>query len=277
MTLPDPPLPPELRADVADVVRFGVDAVRRALAGFEPAEPVYALSVSVGQIDLFQGSVFLGLESTRETAMRGPDGPARFYAVWGIEEYGAPDRGVAFPADGSVVLQAAERLDKGLLDAGVPDPSLWVQCRVARDLAQVDWPWPRTDDFVVYAFNGQWGNGFTNALRFSASPAALAILKEKGLLDPEAVDGLFAQLTELTDDEIANFAAIFECDIRRGEEFWESGPLEVPLAEALRWGREAADQVRLTVGDDSYSAGREPIPGLPVWDDARSIQPRPMR
>jgi hypothetical protein len=65
------------------------------------------------------------------------------------------------------------------------------------------------------------------------------------------------------------FSALWEGDLE-----YEHGPQGVALEEALAWARERAARVRLRVRQEEYSAGEQPIRGLPAWDG--EVGPRPV-
>jgi hypothetical protein len=67
-------------------------------------------------------------------------------------------------------------------------------------------------------------------------------------------------------------------------EWFREGPDDVPVEEAIAWGRSQADVVQVRVGDgdlggddDGYfSAGeRHPYPEIPVWPEGLTVSPRP--
>lgn len=45
-----------------------------------------------------------------------------------------------------------------------------------------------------------------------------------------------------------------------------NGPNDVAVEEAVGWARAHADEVRLRIGPDHYSAGTTPIPEYPAWE-----------
>jgi len=274
--LADLVLEPELGRDVDLVVAAIEQAVRDALREVKPKAAVRALCLYPGQEDLFPAAVFVGLESDRRKAFATSTSEGVFATIWNPETFTGGDWPVDVGPHGDALEDAGARVARGLRDAGTSDPVRWVLCRVARDLGSEGWPWPVTDDFVVYLLDDQFGEDLTENLRFSASSHALEILTTKGLLAPFGPSDLTAVVTELMDDDLTMFTATFECDVRRGEELWESGPIGVSLEEALGWAREHCGKIRLSVASEEHTAGSEAIPGLPLWNDERPVEPRPV-
>lgn len=85
---------------------------------------------------------------------------------------------------------------------------------------------------------------------------------------------LVAFLSERIDVPANEFTASFDCEVSSSRSV-KTGPQDVPLAEALAWGRSVAPRVTLQVGSDRYSAGeRESYDGYPRWTGRTDVQRR---
>ena len=170
-------------------------------------------------------------------------------------------------------------------DAGVWDHHRWMQCRIARALTLAQAPDRRTPDYLAFLFDQAFDHALTENLRFAAPPEVAARWEVLGLLprrgghelagaEPVSIDAIAAVLDETVNEEMTEYTGTFDgfCHVPGAED----GIWGVPLEQALAWALEHTDVVRLRVGEDEYSAGPRPYPGLPPWPAGRAVRRRPI-
>jgi hypothetical protein len=280
----DQALPAEARAAADAILARQVELATRALAAAKPGSPACAACLYLGQPDETDfGLPTIGLvpESWRQELLERMTPAAAFRLLFDPEagpgEWVEPEVDPMHDA-GAVLVTALD-------DAGVWDHHRWLLCRVARALTLAPAPDPRTPDYLAFVFDQTFDHALTENLRFAAPPAVAARWEALGLLPrrgrhelagarPVSIDTLAAVLDEEVDDEMTEYMGTFtgRCAMPGAED----GVWSVPLGAALAWALEHTDDVRLRVGEDEYSAGPRPYPGLPTWPAGRAVGRRPI-
>jgi hypothetical protein len=181
------------QADLEEVVKRDVDAVRAALAGVALLEPAFAtcLHYSPDSADLLDpAAVYVGVESDRERALAAGGALEALCSVWNPMEYtGAevsPDPSLR---DDASFVSLEERLVAALHHAGIDEPARCVLEEVARRLTESPAIQPVTEDHVAFVMDPDFSDELLESLHGVAPPAVAARLRERGLL-PDSVDDL---------------------------------------------------------------------------------------
>jgi hypothetical protein len=186
------------QADLDEVVSRDVEAVRAALAGLSPAEPVFAtcLHYSPDSAELLDVAVvYVGVEGDRQRVLAVAGGPVEvFTSVWNPMEYtGGELEPEPSLRDDAAFVAVEERLAAALHEAGVDEPGRLVLNEVARRLAESPAVSPVTGDYIAFVMDHYFDERLLENLRAAAPPAVAAQLREQGLL-PDTID----ELTEST-------------------------------------------------------------------------------
>lgn len=277
-------LPAAAQAAADAILARQVELSTRALAAARPASPVCAACLYLGQPDDTDFSlpvIALVPEPWRRELLGRMPPAAVFRRLFNPEEGPGP----WVEPEPEPMEEAGAVLVAALDDAGVWDHHRWMLCRIARALTLAPAPEPRTPDYLAFVFDQTFDHALTENLRFAAPPAVAAQWEALGLLprrsrreltgaEPVPVDRIAAVLDEQVDDEMTRYTGTFTgiCP----EPGAEDGIWHVPLEQALAWALEHTDVVRVRVGEDEYSAGPQPYPGLPRWPAGRAVRERPI-
>ena len=165
-------------AAVDIVIERVLQRVKERVATLTVAEPAFALSLSAtpwtDRLDV--QTIAVGLERDKEQWEPGDCWLPHDYSVQ--NSFGWKDLAEIDADFASACAQARNELDA----RGIEDPQRYVYNRVAARLDPALMPFPMTEDFVVYTFIQPDIVDTMENLQFSASPQALAILEQKGLL-----------------------------------------------------------------------------------------------
>jgi hypothetical protein len=147
-------------------------------------EPAYAVAIySPDPEALCADIITVGLERDRTDA---------FSSVWNPEEYAytCPFEPSLFDDPDFAAAQAEVWTPSGSAwDQLGEEPQRYVLNRVAARVGAEHPLRAVTDDFVVYAFDEDFGEDLVANIRFSASPDAVRRLEAKGLLTPGRAAG----------------------------------------------------------------------------------------
>lgn len=170
------------------IVDLNVDLVKRAVASITVPSPAYALGLWPEDPELLAPTVIcIGLDARREAMLSELDRWDVCAQVWNVSDYdldAVPERDArTIPEFASLEPLVRMRLRA----AEVVDPAEYVLNRIASALSKAPIVEPRTSDFVVFAFNEDFGDCLRRNIEFAASEEALSQLEAKGLL-PEVFE-----------------------------------------------------------------------------------------
>ena len=170
------------RRDLDYLVARNAEAVVKALNAYAAPRPAYAACLYYGRDHehlLEAAAVYVGLAGGRGST---------FNSAWNPMEYDAelvlPDlRDERFAAAEGRLLDELER-------HGCEDRARLVLDHVAREVGGASLSLPRTDDFLVFVLDVDFGDQLIASLRFAAPPGVAEKLEAQGLL-PGSADELF--------------------------------------------------------------------------------------
>ncbi len=182
------------------------------------------------------------------------------HTTWIVEDGRAVFRGDGRPS-----------LPKPLKDMLFPDPVFWEH---ANDAVPAGDPDLRLDQELGVITRGKDENGVAELQDvevISVDPDEVAWSGPEQLRPLSSGTAFVSSVDELAgaDREWVPYGATLEIDLFGYGAYWEPGPSEVLLDEALAWARARASRVLLRVagieGVKEFSAGDEPIGSLDSW------------
>lgn len=168
------------------VVAANVAAVERALAHKQLDEPAYALGMPPSQEDgdLAAGPLLIGVTSVRERALAQDSAYQAFRDAWDVWRF---TREAEATVEETSVWQEASELIAGHFADRDEIANRVVLSAVGRALTERPPLSPVTDDFLVYAFDEDYGEDLLVNLHAAAPERVARLLRARGLL-PDSID-----------------------------------------------------------------------------------------
>jgi hypothetical protein len=165
------------------IVELNIELVERAVSSMTVPSPAYALGLWPEDPELMAPTaVCIGLDASREAMLSGPDRGRTCMQVWNVADYDLDAIPEPDPRTDPEFASLQPLVWTRLRAAAVADPPEFVLNRVALSLARAPIVAPRTSDFVVFAFNEDFGDQLRDNIEFAASTQTVAELEAKGLL-----------------------------------------------------------------------------------------------
>jgi hypothetical protein len=165
------------------IVELNVELVKRVVSSMTVPSPAYALGLWPEDPELIAPTVVcIGLDASREAMLSRPDRRSARMQVWNVSDYELDAIPEPDPRTDPEFASLEPLVWARLRAAEVVDPTEFVLNRVALSLARAPVVAPRTSDFVVFAFNEDFGDQLRENIEFAASQEAVAALEAKGLL-----------------------------------------------------------------------------------------------
>ena len=196
-----------------DVIRRVTANVQQRLAGLRTGGPVYAVALMLSDEGLFDMILPAGCEQERRDAIASPLSEYdTFIRVWNAYEFAleAPYE-PCLDDDAEFLVLARRAIDELGVDPrealSGEEPESYILNRVAAIVTREHPLASVTDDFVVYAWTESSEEWLEN-LRFSATPDAARLLRERHLLPDD-----LAELRGFVDRRLKRYS-----DLRTGKE-----------------------------------------------------------
>ena len=162
------------------IVELNIDLVTRAVSSITVPSPAYALGLWSEDPELIAPTVVcIGLDSSRDVMLSGPDRRSGRTQVWNVSDYDLDAILEPDPRTSPEFASLEPLVWMRLRAAEVVDPTEFVLNRVALRLSMAPIDEPRTSDFVAFAFNEDFGDQLRDNVEFAASKEAIAELERR--------------------------------------------------------------------------------------------------
>jgi hypothetical protein len=177
---PDQSLAPQAEADLETVASAIERRVRADVAAAAPGEPLWAVCLESGFDEepvLIPAAVHLCSRPDRDRVLASG---RSLYELWSYPDGWSTG---AFEVEDLHAQELEGRLYAALVAAGSQEPNRYVLNVAARRLSRGDWSGVETtDDFLSYVASLGGAADVVPNVEFSATPEALTVLRERGLL-----------------------------------------------------------------------------------------------
>lgn len=176
-------LPAETDRDVRRLVQLNAAMIRSTLDKLTVPSPAYAVGLWGSDPDLLAPTVVcVGLDETRRSIIGTSNRDEAREQVWNVADFAIDGEPNPHPRSAPSFVAAEDRARATLESRGIWDPAGFILNQVARLIGEAPPKFPRTDDFVVFAFDEDFDLQLRQNIEYSSTDEALLKLEAKGLL-----------------------------------------------------------------------------------------------